>query len=405
MTDSLRWMKDLDVASRALQPLRDIQRLADPMSEIRNAISVESKVLATLRREEAWRKAFSHMGQLSALTKLNEELGRQRRVFEGPVEQARRLGAIGGFPEAVRGGLTAMQFHEIAHMGAFRLPQVDEIGNLARRAVEAAELTRRAFATTALEAEMARMNQPWLRVGAEAASARGFAEIVAIGHGVAERRPFGGGLVEALRDPLGDWRDPISPANDRWLDAGARTAFYLDRGFDSELTEFTPPAFDASLRIARLRSDEVEEADRDQDADRADEAFTTLRSFEVAVRLFLERVMHRAFGADWIRHRLPPTTLDQWKAKRDKARASGEVEGALILYADFTDYQRIIDRSDNWENVFKGIFGRREDVRESFQRLYPIRIATMHARIVTLDDELFLRVETRRILKAIGAAS
>lgn len=59
----------------------------------------------------------------------------------------------------------------------------------------------------------------------------------------------------------------------------------------------------------------------------------------------------------------------------------------------------------NWETVFKGIFGRREDVRESFQRLYPIRNATMHAGILTLDDELFLRVETRRILKAIGATS
>jgi len=34
--------------------------------------------------------------------------------------------------------------------------------------------------------------------------------------------------------------------------------------------------------------------------------------------------------------------------------------------------------------------------------MFPIRIATMHARIVTLDDELLLRVETKRVLKAIG---
>lgn len=35
-----------------------------------------------------------------------------------------------------------------------------------------------------------------------------------------------------------------------------------------------------------------------------------------------------------------------------------------------------------WNAVFKPVFGRPEDVRESFQRLFPVRIATMHARLV-----------------------
>jgi hypothetical protein len=43
-----------------------------------------------------------------------------------------------------------------------------------------------------------------------------------------------------------------------------------------------------------------------------------------------------------------------------------------------------------------------EDIRESFYRLSPIRIVAMHSRIVTLDDELLLKVESRRVLKAIG---
>lgn len=406
MTDCLRWMTDLDVASRALQPLRDIQGLSDPFTKIRHHMDIENRMLATLRQQDGWRKPFAEMGQIGALTKLSEELDRHRKFFEVPLERAWRVGAFApGVSEAIRAGLTAAQVHRIAHIGAFRLPQVNEIETLARRAAEAAELTRRTFAKTALEVEMARMHQPWLRVGAEAASARGFSEILAIGHGVAKRRPFGDGLVEALRGPLGDWRDPISSASDRWLDDGARTAFYLDRGFDSALTNFAAPAFDASLRIARLRTDQAQEEGEDQGADRADEAFATLRAFEIAVRRFLDSVMTEAFGNAWIRQRLPPNMLDEWKTKREKAKASGRFENSLISYADFSDYQRIIDRADNWEDVFKRIFGRREDVRESFQRLYPIRIATMHSRIITLDDELYLRVETRRILKAIGGAN
>ena len=35
------------------------------------------------------------------------------------------------------------------------------------------------------------------------------------------------------------------------------------------------------------------------------------------------------------------------------------------------------------------------------QRLYPITIDTMHARVVTLDDELLLYVEVRRLMKVI----
>ncbi len=42
-------------------------------------------------------------------------------------------------------------------------------------------------------------------------------------------------------------------------------------------------------------------------------------------------------------------------------------------------------------------FRREEDVRESFQRLHPLRIATMHARLLTQDDEVFLSVEVKRI--------
>lgn len=76
-------------------------------------------------------------------------------------------------------------------------------------------------------------------------------------------------------------------------------------------------------------------------------------------------------------------------------------EEPLINYADFTEYKAIIERRDNWSAVFKSVFGRPEDIRESFQRMFPVRIATMHARLITSDDELLLLVETRRILRAI----
>jgi hypothetical protein len=114
--------------------------------------------------------------------------------------------------------------------------------------------------------------------------------------------------------------------------------------------------------------------------------------------------MTRQCGVDWMKHRLPNTMLESWTVKKQKAEEAGGDDIPLIHYADFTDYKVIIERKDNWREVFKPVFGREEDIRESFQRLFPIRIATMHARIITKEDEMLLLVETKRILKAIERA-
>ncbi|MCK1744298.1 hypothetical protein IVA80_26620 [Bradyrhizobium sp. 139] len=76
--------------------------------------------------------------------------------------------------------------------------------------------------------------------------------------------------------------------------------------------------------------------------------------------------------------------------------------GRLSLMRDFAHYLPIIVRRDNWEAVFAAVFRRQESVTESFQRLYPLRVATMHARLITQDDELYLYVEAKRLLSAIG---
>lgn len=48
------------------------------------------------------------------------------------------------------------------------------------------------------------------------------------------------------------------------------------------------------------------------------------------------------------------------------------------------------------------MFRRPTFVQEYLQRLYPIRICTMHARMISQDDELYLYVEIKRVLSAIG---
>lgn len=193
----------------------------------------------------------------------------------------------------------------------------------------------------------------------------------------------------------------------------ARTEFYSDLGFDLDLTDLPAPAFREATAIAgseplplvesyepvstlRANSDEAAFA-------RTNEAHDRLQRFESHLRRFIDEQMTQTYGSAWPKHRLPNNMYERWIVKENAAVQARRPERALVAYADFNDYIGIITRKDNWKQVFEMYFLRHEDVRESFQRLRPIRLDTMHARPISQDDELLLYVEVKRIMRAIGA--
>jgi hypothetical protein len=220
-------------------------------------------------------------------------------------------------------------------------------------------------------------------------------------------------LTATLRLELGDWRDTITWPPEIFTDLAARADFYIGLGFNAALTDFPLPAFEQSLDIAGLRRDlpaAVEGyppqepsagAHEEQGLVRTTAAHDRLQRLERLLRKFIDEEMTRAFGADWPRRRLPNGLYDQWQEKKRKAEQAGAEDRPLIEYADFTDYMLVIGKADNWREVFGPFFVRLESVRESFQRLYPIRLDTMHARLITQDDELLLHVEVKRLVKVI----
>jgi hypothetical protein len=394
----------MDEWERMIQQEKAWRRTADPLGDAYNQLGLGSGTMKFLRQEEERRKILSSVGDLGAMFQAAEDMERHRKLLEGPIEEARRLGLFDPHSE-LRHSITATIEAQQAFEASFRRPEFAEIDRLSREALAGAEFAQRVLGEAGmLQTAMGDIHSPWLRVDAAPRSAQAFAAVVAIGRGLEAFSPFETQYAAALRLSLGDWRDLVTPAPTPLIDPIARTGFYHERGLDPALTDFTVPAFEESVRIARLDTDDApsDEAGEDDGFARARWAFDKLRRFEVALRRFIDRVMREAFGETWMKHRLPPNMLDGWTAKREKALKAGETEQPLIDYADFSDYRAIIERRDNWKAVFQPVFGRPEDVRESLQRLYPIRIATMHARIVTLDDELLLRVEAKRVLKAMA---
>ena len=350
-----------------------------------------------------------------------DEIQRQHnsliRTYLGPLDDLRRA-SIFDIGSPLQHKIEAAQQALASYTDRFHLPAATEMARLLNQLPMDPfrdVLARYAQDESAVRRAMESMQTPWLDMQETLRSIEGFAELQSIGSAVQRMPSFDENLSAALRVGLGDWRDTITWPTAIFTDLIARSDFYRNLGFNPALTDFPAPAFEQSLDIAELRRDPptliklygapVESSDDDAEEEglaRTNVAHDWLLRLETQLRSFIEETMMQAFGADWHKRRLPNGLYEQWQEKKLKAQQAGDRDWPLIAYADFTDYERVICRGDNWREVFAVFFMRIESVRESLQRLYPIRLDTMHARPITQDDELLLFVETRRLVRAIG---
>jgi len=128
--------------------------------------------------------------------------------------------------------------------------------------------------------------------------------------------------------------------------------------------------------------------------DRMAESYDLLSDFERDLRDFIHEAMFEVFGTGWEKGRLPSGMYGKWVEKCLKAKAAGESSERLIDYADFTDYVSIIGQNNNWNEIFRSRFGRLQFVQESLYRLQPVRVCTMHSRILSREMWLILQTET-----------
>lgn len=383
---SWAYAEAMEAASRAARPLADALQAIVANSEI-------TRMMESVKHPEA-----------------------AMRAALGPIEEMRRAGVFDVDSQWRREMELARQ--AIAGYEArFHLPEITEAARLVvefRTSLFSESLARYAEEASSLQRAMESMRTPWLDAKEAMRSMAGFAELQGIGRALVSMPSFGDSLASALRIDLGDWRDPIGWRPEIFTDLVARSDFYVSLGFDRALTDFPALAFEQSLDIAGLRREppplvdrygaptaRANDDDKEDGLTRTNMAHDRLLRLETQLREFIDERMTRSFGTDWPKRRLPNGLYESWQEKKQKAKEAGGEEWPLVAYADFTDYERVICKRDNWREIFAAFFGRSESVRESFQRLYPIRLDTMHARPITQDDELLLYVETRRLAKVI----
>lgn len=409
----------MDALARQAESVRIISRPSPAelaARELSKSVVIDAKPLAEAARAAGLVRFDPAIMQFIDSIRDHQQM---MRAALGPLEDLRKLTIsdqlvdLGKELSVVR-STTAQLAAEFA--AQFRLPEMNEsmrlMAQIAREAQESLAPLRAQSAQ--IVAAMESMRQPWLDMHNAIESARGFAGLQSIGASLAELGAFDDSLSATLREHIGDWRDEIVWPEGIADDIGLRSAFYEERGLDPALTDFPAPSFEEAVTIARLRTPlpriiEVPDYDIPPEQEherpgyeRTNAAHKRLLYFERQLRGFIDRAMTQAYGENWIRQRVHGDTRKLWQEGREREIAKGIEPGRLIDYADFTDYEPLIIRGDHWDDVFRPVFGRKDAVRESFQRLYPIRLCTMHARLITQDDDLLLYIEVKRILKAIG---
>lgn len=411
LDDEFKRMKDADDAMRrALDPYAGMGGYPQSSLDLQRLSAGDTALAAMARIAEQERKALElavgGSTHLDLLTRA-KEFETHAKLIQGIMPDYQRLGLLGAaspLHDSLLGALAASKKFE----EQFRMPELIELSRLADEASKASKIAASfggfEMPDSAIANAMQTMHSPWLLRDDVMRSAHAFAEIQRIGRAIGAVAPFDEGLGQSLRGALGDWRGVTTLPTTIFDNVIARTHFYAVLGFDSSLTDFTAEAFDESAALAGLASEPEEGEDDGEEIGlaRTNRAHGQLLRFERNVRRFIDAAMKAEFGDDWLRRQLPDGMFEAWKEKKAIALAKREAEQPLIAYADFTDYIRIIERKDNWARVFKAIFKRQTDIQESFVRLFPVRICTMHARLITLEDELLLQVETRRVSRAFS---
>jgi len=402
---------------QALDPFRDMRRLVESNAAIDSVLTDlkrDNELMQSAARQfDSEKRRIEEMAQTSILAM---SIYHNNDLISQIAREESQMKAISA---SVAADIAKQQQETrkliVQHEMMFRLPKPLEVSRLLDD-YQLGAVAKFAQQQSAFFIDQQRivdaLATPWLNSIESARSVSAILELQSIGNALMTMRGFEPGFTTALRKDLGDWRDKITFPEAGLLDPVTRTEFYIDRGFNSALTDFPEAAFHQGLDLAGLgdasldlelygvvaqQSDDPEEAG----LRRTNRCHDRLQRFERQLRRFIDKEMTAQYGPYWPKKKLAPKIYESWEFKKQRAESSG-VTLSFIDAADFTEYEAIICKQDQWREIFERRFKRKESVRESLQRLQPIRLTTMHSRIVTKEDELYLVAEIIRLIKAIN---
>lgn len=135
-------------------------------------------------------------------------------------------------------------------------------------------------------------------------------------------------------------------------------------------------------------------------------AYKLLFLLEVVLREYIIEKMESAYGVHWHKTALPSgEMLTKFKnAKEYETRTPwiSHIPLHPIYYLDFPDLATLLEKKDNWENVFKGELQRKDIVVADLRKLEPIRNKIAHGRRATNSDCSIIQSTVEVFVELLG---
>lgn len=135
------------------------------------------------------------------------------------------------------------------------------------------------------------------------------------------------------------------------------------------------------------------------------ETYRCLFQIENALRELIIETLSNVVGSRWSKQRLPPDVQDKYRKGVEYERASNWmhlVPHHPIYYVEFPDLKKIIERGDNWRDVFSQISPRKDIIIATLSELEPVRNKVAHNRVTTQDDVRLAAAAREALRNAIG---
>jgi len=130
-----------------------------------------------------------------------------------------------------------------------------------------------------------------------------------------------------------------------------------------------------------------------------------MSALERALRKLIQERLS-LISADWWSARIPDECRRRAEDRKRKNESSwpwlSPNPASHVDYLDFSDYRKIIDRDDNWEEAFRGVLLHREIVVGKLAELEPIRNSLAHHRDLSASEQQALLLNVSHLMKLIG---
>jgi hypothetical protein len=126
---------------------------------------------------------------------------------------------------------------------------------------------------------------------------------------------------------------------------------------------------------------------------------------ENSLRELIIAEMTRVANSNWPMHRLPQDVREKYERGLAYERSQtyrNFVPFHPIYYIDFPDLKKVIERSDNWRDVFSAIFASKRFIIPNLDQVEPIRNSIAHNRPIATSDVRTLEKVHAELRELIG---